>query len=216
MTHRTTAHLFKRTAVVLAISVALPGAVLAAVNAPASFAATVAGVDAMGMPGGTATVHFDFDFGSGVSVSTAIFSLQWDPSLLSAVGAAASYNGVPIDVAAALSAAGTYEPLFTPEAGNFGALWSAYDQNFDPLPPLNLSGPARLSFTYALDGAFAVPGRTDVALSLLLADDLGNPLAPLDAVASISAVPEPAHWAMLLAGGAGVLAVTRRRRNTAA
>jgi hypothetical protein len=162
MTHRTLAHLFTRSALALAIAVALPGAAFASGQFVGQFCRHRRRCRCDGVPGGTATAHFDFDFGTGLTISSAVFSLAWDPSLSSAVGMSASYNGSPVDVAAALSRAGT-----------LGALWSALDSKFDPLPPLDLSGPARLSFTHLLDGAFPVPGSTDVSLSLLLAGGAG-------------------------------------------
>lgn len=201
---------FQQSARRVALAAALFASALT--TAQANGTPSLLGVDAIGAPLGNASVHFDFDFGASLPTTAAVVSLNWDPALLSAVGVSTTYQGMAIDAAAALSAAGTYIPLFTPDAGNFGALWSALDSNDQPLPALDLSGLARLSITFMLSPGFPLAQSTPVALSLLLADADGSPLDELSGVANISAVPEPAQWALLLAGGLGLAGMARLRR----
>jgi hypothetical protein len=189
-------------------------ACLAGLAATPAQALSVVGTGAGGNPGGSATVRFDFDFGSATSFSSLAFYLNWDAAKLLPTGGSATYQGAAVDAEAALAAAGWFSDALSP--GQYSVTWYALDPaTFAPLPPLVLSGKGSLDISFALAPTMQ-SGQT--ALVTLLLEGSDDDLRPsIDARALITAVPEPATWALWLAGLSGLVAAsaaaTRRRRS---
>ncbi len=188
----------------------IAAAACALLAATAIHAQTITGVDGSGAPGGIATVGFDFDFGSGVSIAAFDSMLSWSPAQLTLVGSSVSYHGSVVDVATVLSASGQFSPFDDSANGLITATWFALDGSFNPLLPLDLDGQGHVSLTFAL--AAALPAGTQSEVVLQFTPDLtGAGSDPIQATAVVTAVPEPQTWALLLAGGAGLGALMRRR-----
>lgn len=173
----------------------------------------VAPNDGSAAPGGTASVSFDFDFGAGVDISALEFGLDWNPAQLTLTGGGVTIGGAPVDMAAQLNAAGTLE--FNPDSahGKYSATWYAMDSGLNELPAVQLPGAVKLTLDFALGNAIAVGTRSPVKVALGLTDANFNPIeTPFAATAYVTAVPEPASWALMLAGGLGVAGWVRRRR----
>lgn len=190
----------------------IAAAASALLAATAIHAQTITGVDGSGAPGGIATVGFDFDFGSGVSIAAFDSMLSWSPAQLTLVGSSVSYHGSVVDVATVLSASGQFSPFDDSANGMITATWFALDGSFNPLPPLALDGQGHVSLTFALAAALPAGTQSDVVLDFTPSYDLtGAGPDPIQATAVVTAVPEPQTWALLLAGGAGLGALMRRR-----
>ncbi|MBI5618468.1 MAG: hypothetical protein HY943_19500 [Gammaproteobacteria bacterium] len=115
--------------------------------------------------GGSAQVTFDFDFGTGYTTDGFALDLGFDKSLLDLTTMNATYQGAPIDMGAALNAAGTLFADPSAPAG-WSALWYAFDAAFNPLPSLTASGHATLTLGFTLLPAFAAGDSTPVSVAI--------------------------------------------------
>lgn len=204
MTRLTTSNL-RRHAVAAAAFVALWATVPA-------HAVGLTATGATGTPGGTATVNFAFDFGIATPLTSFLFSLTWDPALLTLTDADASYNGMgDAALAAALAGSGTFTPALDLAGGSLAVTWFALDANLQPTPPLVLSGIGLLSATFALASSFPVGSTTPVVLGFSGTDLNLDDSVDIVSRVNITAVPEPASWALLLGGGLAVAGWARRR-----
>ncbi len=181
------------------------------VAAPAH-AVSLSATGATGTPGGSASVNYAFDFGVATPLTSFLFSLTWNPALVTLTDADASYNGMgDAALAAALAVGGTFTPAMDLVGGSLSVSWFALDANLQPTPPLLLSGSGLLSATFLLANSFPVGSSTPVVLSFSGTDlNLDDSLDIVNRV-SITAVPEPASWALLLGGGLAVAGWARRR-----
>jgi hypothetical protein len=179
-------------------------------------AQTLTPQDGHAVPGQTATVAFVVDLGA---VTTAISSLSLELSFdtaalqLDPVSGNQNLLGSTTSLDAGFSAVGTYFQS-SDEAG-LHALWFAVDSNGDlmlPFPAINPGG--SLSFGFTIRGTPASGSSLPVILSLDFSDQNADALPQLLATARVvvdpAPVPEPATWAL---GLAGLLAIAARKRS---
>lgn len=165
---------------------------------------SITAVDGSGVPGGTAAVAFDFDFGGGVALDNFEFGLTWDPTRLTLQGGDATNNGVPVDLQSVLASNGELNVDDQSASGSIAATWRAQQT-------LNVDGALHLHLTYRLDPAFPVGTRSDVVLVFAPNQEEFERTSALSAVATVTAVPEPGSWWLMLAGAAAVAGWARRR-----
>jgi hypothetical protein len=176
---------------------------------PAQAALTITSQDTTVAPGGSALVTFNFDFGASTSVASFNSLLSYDP-LLTLTGWTASYHGAPWDPVAQLQAAGTLDTANLSNGSS--ASWFAFDSNFQPTAPLDLSGPASLKFSFnvasnagqgiAAPVTFSVEDYSDANLASY---------GPIAATAMVTTVPEPDVWLMTLVGLCMIGTIVRRK-----
>lgn len=167
--------------------------------------------DSAAKPGDIAQVVFDLDLGALASVSSFDFSLSFDPAVLSFVGSSTSYNGAPTDFGATLISTGTFTT--SASAGVLSATWFALDSNFQPTPPLQLSGMASATFNFTLASNVANGFQTPVDFTLNYSDADLNTQAPVFATTNVVAtVPLPQSWVLFLSGLGLVFTKVRTRR----
>jgi hypothetical protein len=182
-------------------------------------ALSIAAVDGHAHAGQVGVVGFAVDFGAMTSVSSLSFDLGFNPFLIQPVahGSSETFQGVPVDLDVALSAAGRYTAWFTPSG--LHTVWSAIDGvTLLPKPPLELSGIGTISFSFHLDSHLAPGSMQPLSFNLNLNDENHNALPNLSAQAHlvVDAVPEPATSALALTGLLALGATvnrTQRRRN---
>ena len=140
------------------------------------------------------------------------------PTVLSGVGTAVRYVVTPFTVSVSgnynfLNSAPTYDSylgvhrnLFNPANGLLNAL--SYDDDAGPGSDSQITGLALLAGVsyFAVSSGFA---NTDFGAFTLTIDGPGNIIG-----AGGGGVPEPATWAMMIFGFAGIGAALRRRRAT--
>ena len=140
------------------------------------------------------------------------------PTVLSGVGTAVRYVVTPFTVSVSgnynfLNSAPTYDSylgvhrnLFDPTNGLLNAL--SYDDDAGPGSDSQITGLALLAGVsyFAVSSGFA---NTDFGAFTLTIDGPGNIIG-----AGGGGVPEPATWAMMIFGFAGIGAALRRRRAT--
>ncbi len=140
------------------------------------------------------------------------------PTVLSGVGTAVRYVVTPFTVSVSgnynfLNSAPTYDSflgvhrnLFNPANGLLNAL--SYDDDAGPGSDSQITGLALLAGVsyFAVSSGFA---NTDFGAFTLTIDGPGNIIG-----AGGGGVPEPATWAMMIFGFAGIGAALRRRRTT--
>lgn len=181
--------------------------------APAARAAiSITPHDVAGAPGSNVDVTFDFDFGANTLISSFDLGLVFDPALLTLLDGDFYQNGAPVDALNGLDAAGTLIPNFDLGNGSIGVAWYALDSNFQPLPPLALSGTYSLLLSFQLIDNFPIGQDTSVALTLDASDENLDPIDTISKIANVAAVPLPPSLLMMLSG-LGMLAVSRVRRS---
>ncbi|ATG90390.1 hypothetical protein [Methylomonas koyamae] len=181
--------------------------------APAARAAiSITPHDVAGAPGSNVDVTFDFDFGANTLISSFDLGLVFDPALLTLLDGDFYQNGAAVDALNGLDAAGTLIPNFDLSNGSIGVAWYALDSNFQPLPPLALSGTYSLLLSFQLNNNFPIGQDTSVALTLDASDENLDPIDTISKIANVAAVPLPPSLLMMLSG-LGMLAVSRVRRS---
>lgn len=187
-------------------------ALAALLLAPAAHAASLGATGATGTPGGNASVSLEFDFGASTPLTSFLFSLSWDPDLVTLTDADALYDGMnDAGFGAALATAGTFTPSLDLAGGLLAVSWFALDASLQATPPIMLSGIGSLSATFTLASSFPLGSSTPVDVSFSGTDLNWDPSVSLAAPASITAVPEPSTWALMLGGGLAVAGWARRR-----
>jgi hypothetical protein len=185
-------------------------------------ALSIAAVDGHAQAGQVGVVGFAVDFGAMTSVGSLSFDLGFNPFLIQPVahGSSETFQGAPVDLDLALSAAGRYTAWFTPSG--LHTAWSATDGvTLLPKPPLELSGIGTISFSFHLDSHLTPGSMQPVSFNMSLYDENHNALPNLSAQAHLvaDAVPEPATSALALTGLLALAAAlnrTRRRRSESA
>ncbi|MCQ8182413.1 hypothetical protein NP603_14930 [Methylomonas sp. SURF-1] len=190
--------------------VAAAALVLAAPAAKAALSVTPH--DVAGAPGSNVDVTFDFDFGANTLISSFDLGLEFDASLLTLLDGDFYQNGVPVDALAGLNSAGLLVPNINPSNGIIGVTWYAVDSNFQPLPPLALSGTYSLLLSFQLNNSFPIGQTSPVILTLDASDENAAAIDTIVKTANVAAVPLPPSLLMMLSG-LGMLAVTRVRRS---
>lgn len=176
----------------------------AATGASAAIAGSTADVKVV--PGGLASVEFTLDFGSLTQLTSFNFGVFFDPAML-------ALQGDPVVTPAALqSDALAVAGLFTDARpdGGYAATWYAFDENFQPKPPLQLSGLATIGLSFSAVG-LAFGESTPVTLFLDWTDEAGDEGARVNLASTVTAIPEPQSLALMLAG-AGIVAAARRKQ----
>jgi hypothetical protein len=176
-------------------------------------ALSIAAVDGHAQAGQVGVVGFAVDFGAMTSVSSLSFDLGFNPFLIQPIahGSSETFQGAPIDLDVALSAAGRYMAWFTPTG--LHTAWSATDGvTLFPKPPLELSGIGTISFSFHLDPHLTPGAMQPVSFNLNLVDENHNALPNLSAQAHlvVDAVPEPASSALVLTGLLALAATASR------
>jgi hypothetical protein len=178
-------------------------------------ALSMTAVDGHAQAGQVGVVGFAVDFGAMTSVSSLSFDLGFNPFLIQPVahGSSETFQGVPVDLDVALSAAGRYTAWITPTG--LHTTWSATDGvTLLPKPPLELSGIGTISFSFHLDSHLTPGSAPPVSFNLSLYDANHNALPNLSAQAHLVVdalpVPEPASSALVLTGLLALAAVARR------
>lgn len=176
-----------------------------------ALAATVASTSAF-----AGTTVFTGDTTNGPTYNRPISGTP--PTVLSGVGTAVRYVVTPFTVSVSgnynfLNSAPTYDSylgvhrnLFDPTNGLLNAL--SYDDDAGPGSDSQITGLALLAGVsyFAVSSGFA---NTDFGAFTLTIDGPGNIIG-----AGGGGVPEPATWAMMIFGFAGIGAALRRRRAT--
>lgn len=193
-------HLLRRCAVALAAASLLSAA------AGASAAIGGSTTDVTVTPGGLTSVEFKLDFGVLTQLTSFNFGVFFDPTLLELQ---ADVTVTPATLGSdALALAGTFSDARP--SGAYAATWYAFDENFQPKPPLSLSGPATIRLSFSAIG-LAFGDTTPVTLKLDWTDEAGDEGARVDLVSTVTAIPEPQSLALMLAG-AGIVAAARRKQ----
>lgn len=203
--HPSLASSFRPHLLALGAALALMGAA-----AQAQVAVSTANVN-VGLPASTTVVDFTFTItGEVENVVGFALSIDFDSSLLALVGASGSFSGTPPSFPNA-------ELVSTPT----GVAVSWFDETV-PAGAQTFGGTATLSLTFGNLG-LVQGASTSVAFSgnytTVVEDEIGNldfptvTLTPTSAL--VTAVPEPATWAMAFAGLGVLGAVTRRSRRRA-
>ncbi len=175
-----------------------------ALLAPLPASATVLLFRITGLPGNTAAYNFSFQLNIGAT-----------PNFLTS--SAARFNGTTItytrpNSTTVFTETGQFDgPTFFTTFNQGGVALLRLDQEPDPFKQFRLFGTQ--VFTGPTTQPVFAPGVFDLAS---LPRNTGDPVRPLTYRLTISAVPEPASWAMLLAGFGAVGGVLRRRRPLAA
>lgn len=178
----------------------------------------VTGTDASAAPGAVAMPTVTFDFGSGYDFTSATFSIDYDPLVLSfdPVASKLSYGGNEASFGAALDAflASPLGSMSPPPASG---------PDYYSLTVFLESGSYPLAGPMVLKGAFTVlpgvsigtvsPVKVSGSMSSLLSDQ-SLEVDPFDITVNVAAVPEPETW-LMLAGGLVVVLAQRRRRASA-
>lgn len=190
----------------------------------ADFPVTPGGVSVVG--GGTLQVQptFNIGFASGYDLIGLDFTLSYSNALsFSKLEFTLPSNvGGPVSFLVTSGDLSGIPPSFNGNVGDFGygvsvtapdAASSALTFSGFPLSSVTLSGPVLLKATFLT----STIGQS----AILLAGSSSSNFAPLDpdtfsssALVTVSAVPEPEAWLMLL-GGLGMIAALGRRRQAA-
>ncbi|MCB2008254.1 MAG: PEPxxWA-CTERM sorting domain-containing protein [Rhodoferax sp.] len=177
-------------------------------------------VDAVSQPGSQALPSFVFNFDSNFDLIGFDITVQFDPTKLSFNAAAStlSFGASTVTLPAALMAMQTALPdfIFSPGAGDFGTAINTGEFSFNGAyfaPTSFFPVPAGSSVT--LTGVFdLLPGFDTGSTPVRVfgnASDQFFAFEEFDMTASVSAVPEPETWLMLI-GGLGLIASRVRRR----
>ncbi|MBI1397473.1 MAG: PEP-CTERM sorting domain-containing protein [Betaproteobacteria bacterium] len=174
---------------------------------------SISGADVTATPGSSFEVNVDVDFGANTSVSSFTYDLTWDSPQLVLTGVShLTYQGVSVDpniAAAGFAAAGTFSQTQDPLGAH--TTWFNIDSSFQPTPALNFSGPMTITYTFQL-GAGVAPGATFHVMPTVTdySDADLNTFGPIGTTITVAAVPEPATWALSLAGLVLVAGIARR------
>ena len=177
-------------------------------------------VDAVSQPGSQALPSFVFNFASNFDLIGFDITVQFDPTKLSFNAAAStlSFGASTVTLPAALMAMQTALPdfIFSPGAGDFGTAINTGEFSFNGAyfaPTSFFPVPAGSSVT--MTGVFdLLPGFDTGSTPVRVfgnASDQFFAFEEFDMTASVSAVPEPETWLMLI-GGLGLIASRVRRR----
>jgi len=216
------------TALSLAAALALTGQVAQASMSiePATAAAmTNSVVNAAAQPGSQAFPSFVFTFDTDYDLAVFEFTIQFDPAKLSFIAGASTLavGGsppmlLPTSIPTVLQAMQAASPDFQFSTGTEAVPIDKFNVNFSGAygNPFNFFRiPAGTSVT--MTGAFNMlpafsSGVTDVRV-FGYAGDTSFGEMPFDMIATVTAVPEPETWLMLLGGLALVASRIRRRKN---
>lgn len=175
---------------------------LAATGAWADAPFTLSDSDGATVVHGIANAGITISFDAPFTVFSAQLEMQWTPDALSLQASQVSLNGVSGAALTALLDPGFGDLVVLPALGDGATV------NAAPLVPLVLSGSVPVGL--GLQG-LAV-GIHTVQYTLRLADTEFNEFELSDSfLVTVSAVPEPASWALLLGGLLGVAALAQRR-----
>jgi hypothetical protein len=187
-----------------AVALAAASLLSAATGASAAISGSTADVNIT--PGGLTSVEFKLDFGALTQLTSFNFGVFFDPALLELQPTiSVSPDALGGD---ALALAGLFSEARP--SGAYAATWYAFDENFQPKPPLSLSGVATIEVSFAAIG-LAFGDTTPVSLVLDWTDEAGDEGPRVDLVSTVTAIPEPQTLALMLAG-AGIVAAVRRKQ----
>ncbi len=177
-------------------------------------------VDAVSQPGSQALPSFVFDFDANFDLIGFDVTIEFDPTKLSFNAAASTLTlgATTVTFPAALMAMQTALPdfIYSPGPGDFGAAintgsFSFNGAYFEPTSMLPIAAGSSVTMTGVFD---LLPGFNTGSTSVRVFGSVGDQFfnfEDFDMTASVSAVPEPETWLMLI-GGLGLIASRVRRR----